>query len=164
MKQDNRIYVILTIVGIIPVIWIAILIAPLIDGGLVKIINELPKSLNNPFNISICENSIKTILIFLFSYLIGIGAYFSTRKNYKKGKEHGSAKWGNTREINKKYKQEPESQNRILTQDVRLGLNAKKHRRNLNTLVIGRKSEQEKQCFMQSLIYYKPLKIVHTSY
>ena len=139
MKQDNRIYIILTIVGIIPVIWFAILTAPFIEGGLVKIINELPRALNNPFNITICENSIKTILIFLLFYLICIGAYFSTRKNYKKGKEHGSAKWGNTREINKKYRQEPESQNRILTQEVRLGLNAKKHRRNLNTLVIGRK-------------------------
>ena len=152
MKQDNRIYVILTIIGIIPVIWLALLVAPLLDGGLAKIINELPVALNTPLKISIVENS-----IFLFSYFIGIGAYFSTRKNYKKGKEHGSAKWGNTREINKKYKQLPESENRILTQDIRLGLNAKKHRRNLNTLVIGRKSVQEKHCFMQNLIYYKLL-------
>ena len=137
MKQDNRIYIILSIIGIIAVIWLALLIAPLTSGGLATIINQLPKKLQNPFNIEICENSIKTVLIFLLSYLIGIGAYFSIRKNYKKGKEHGSAKWGNTKEINKKYKQMPESENRILTQDVRLGLNAKKHRRNLNTLVIG---------------------------
>ena len=139
MKQDNnRIYVILSIIGIIPVIWLALLIAPLLDGGLAKIINELPVALNTPFKISIVENSLKTVLIFLLIYGVSIGAYFSTRKNYKKGKEHGSAKWGNTREINKKYRQLPESENRILTQDVRLGLNAKKHRRNLNTLVIGR--------------------------
>ena len=62
---------------------------------------------------------------------MGIGMYFATRKNYKRGKEHGSAKWGNPKKINKKYKQLPENQNRILTQNVRLGLNAKKHRRNL---------------------------------
>lgn len=123
----------------------------------------MPVALNTPFKISIVENSTKTVAIFLFSYFIGIGAYFSTRKNYKKGKEHGSAKWGNTREINKKYKQLPESENRILTQDIRLGLNAKKHRRNLNTLVIGRKSVQVKHCFMQNLIYYKPLTI-HISF
>lgn len=159
MKQDNRIYVILTIIGIIPVIWLALLVAPLLDGGLAKIINELPVALNNPFKINIVENSMKTVLIFLLIYGVSIGAYFSTRKNYKKGKEHGSAKWGNTREINKKYKQMPESENRILTQNIRLGLNAKKHRRNLNTLVIGRKSVQEKHCFMQNLIYYKPLTI-----
>ena len=134
MKKDNRIYIVISIIGMVAVIWLALIIAPLTNGGLVTIINELPKKLQNPFNITICENSSKTVLIFLLSYLIGIGAYFSTRKNYKKGKEHGSAKWGDTKEINKKYKQLPESENRILTQDVRMGLNAKKHRRNLNTL------------------------------
>ena len=159
MKQDNRIYIILTIIGIITVIWFALLVAPLLNGGLAKIINELPIVLSTPFKIIIVENSVKTVLIFLLSYFVGIGVYFSTRKNYKKGKEHGSAKWGNTREVNKKYKQLPESENRILTQDIRLGLNAKKHRRNLNTLVIGRKSEQGKHYFMQNQIYYKLLTI-----
>lgn len=160
MNQDNRIYVIIAIIGIIPVIWLAILIAPIIDGGLINIINELPSVLNSPFNIQLCENSKKTILIFLLMYGMSIGLYVSTRRNYKKGKEHGSAKWGNARAINKKYKQSPESENRILTQNIRLGLNAKKHRRNLNTLVVGRKSVQVKHCFMQSLIYFKPL-IIH---
>lgn len=139
MNQDNRIYVIISIIGIIPVIWLAILIAPILDGGLIDIINQLPTVLNNPFNIQFCENSKKAILIFLLIYGMAIGLYVSTRKNYKRGKEHGSAKWGNARIINKKYKQSPESENRILTQNIRLGLNAKKHRRNLNTLVVGRK-------------------------
>ena len=138
MNQDKRIYVILSIIGIIPVIWFALLIAPLLDGGLVKIINEIPLKISQPFDIEICENSMKAILFFLLAYSISIGAYFSTRRNYKKGKEHGSAKWGNPRTINKKYKQLPESENRILTQNVMIGLNAKKHRRNLNTLVVGR--------------------------
>ena len=93
--------------------------------------------MQTPFNIEFCENSMKTILFFLLVYVVGIGAYVSTRKNYKKGKEHGSAKWGNPRVLNKKYKQLPESENRILTQNVMLGFDAKKHRRNLNTLVIG---------------------------
>ena len=117
MKKDNRIYIVISIIGMIAVIWLALIIAPLTNGGLATIINELPTKLQKPFNITICENSSKTVLIFLLSYLIGIGAYFSTRKNYRKGKEHGSAKWGDTKEINKKYKQLPESENRILTQD-----------------------------------------------
>ena len=79
MKQDNRIYVIMTIIGIVPIVWLGLLVAPLLNGGLTKIINELPISLNNPFNIIICENSIKTVLIFLLIYGISIGAYFSTR-------------------------------------------------------------------------------------
>jgi len=160
MNQDNRIYVIISIIGIIPVIWFALLVAPIIDDGLINIINELPTVMNNPFNIQICENSKKTILIFLLIYGMSIGLYFSTRKNYKRGKEHGSAQWGNAKVINKKYKQAPESENRILTQNIRLGLNAKKHRRNLNTLVVGRKSVQVKLCFMQNRTYFK-LQIIH---
>ena len=136
MNQDKRIYIILSIIGVIPTIWLAFLIAPLLDGGLIRIINELPLKISQPFNIELCENSMKTVLFFLLIYIVSIGAYFSTRKNYKKGKEHSSAKWGNPRTINKKYKQLPESENRILTQNVMLGLNAKKHRRNLNTLVV----------------------------
>lgn len=138
MKQDNRTYIILILIGLIFVVWFAILIAPL-DGGLIKIIAELPQILKNPFNINICENSLKTIFILVLFYFVGIGVYFSTRKNYKRGKEYGSAEWGNPREINKKYKSFIESENRILTQNIRIGLDAKRHRRNLNTLVIGRK-------------------------
>ena len=93
MKKDNRIYIVISIIGMIAVIWLALIIAPITNGGLATIINELPAKLQRPFNITICEDSSKTVLIFLLSYLIGIGAYFSTRKNYRKGKEHGSAKW-----------------------------------------------------------------------
>ena len=53
MKKDNRIYVVLTIIGIIPVIWLALLIAPLAEGGLAKIVKELPSALKIPLNIKI---------------------------------------------------------------------------------------------------------------
>ena len=68
---------------------------------------------------------------------MGIGIYFSTQRNYRMREEHGSAKWGNARAVDKKYRQSPYSDNKLMTQNVRIGLNAKKHRRNLNTLVCG---------------------------
>ena len=40
-------------------------------------------------------------------------------------------------EFDKKYRQKPLSENKLMTQNVCIGLNAKKHRRNLNTLVCG---------------------------
>ena len=46
-------------------------------------------------------------------------------------------KWGSAKAIYKKYRQSPPSENKLMTQNVRIGLNAKKHRRNLNTLVCG---------------------------
>jgi len=68
---------------------------------------------------------------------MGIGVYFSTRRNYRKGEEHGSAKWGNAGMLNKKYQDKNASENKLLTQSVRIGLDGKKHRRNLNILVVG---------------------------
>lgn len=70
-------------------------------------------------------------------YGMGIGIYFSTRRNYRRREEHGSAKWGNAKAVDKKYRQNPPSENKLMTQAVRIGLNGKKHRRNLNTLVCG---------------------------
>ena len=92
---------------------------------------------NNPFQIELCEDSLKTVLVLLLCYGFGIGIYFSTRRNYRRREEHGSAKWGDARAVNKKYCQTPKSENKLMTQNVSIGLNAKKHRRNLNTLVCG---------------------------
>lgn len=106
--------------------------------------------MNNPLNFIWCEDSTKTILIFLCFYILGIGIYESTKKNYRRREEHGSAKWGIASVLNKKYKQKPFCDNKILTQNVAIGLNGKKHRRNLNVLVCGRKSVQVKQDFLEN--------------
>ena len=93
--------------------------------------------MNNPFNITWCSNSLRVLLICLLIYGCGIALYISSKGNYRRGEEHGSAKWGNARAVNKKYYQSPNENNKLLTQNVSIGLNAKKHRRNLNTLVCG---------------------------
>ncbi len=127
------------ILGIILVIWVAILIAPYIDRGLIGIINNFQEITNNPLNLIWCENSPKTILIFICIYILGISIYESTKKNYRRREEHGSAKWGIASVINKKYMQKPLKNNKLLTQNVAIGLNGRKHRRNLNVLICGRK-------------------------
>lgn len=84
------------------------------------------------------EYSLKTVLIFLFFYAMGIGVYFSSRENRRPGEEHGSAKWGVVSQIVKRYADHKERFNNLLfSQTMRIGLNAKKHRRNLNVLVVG---------------------------
>ncbi len=138
MKEDTaRTVKWLSILGIIPTIWLALLIAPYVSGGLSLIIKEFPNAINEPFHLSWCSDSVRTILIFILAYIMGISIYLSSQKNYRRREEHGSAKWGIAREVNKKYKQMPISNNKILTQNVGLGLNGKKHRRNLNVLVCG---------------------------
>ena len=82
-------------------------------------------------------NPLLCILLILAAAVFGICLYYSTKRNYRRGEEHGSAKWGNPKEINRKYMQQPASYNKLLTQQVRVGLDGRKHRRNLNVLVCG---------------------------
>ena len=137
MRDRNNTNIVFYVLGIIPVIWVALLIAPYINGGIVKIIEEFPNLINNLFGLTFCANSIKVSLFFVLIYGMGIAMYESTKRNYRRKEEHGSAKWGNPRFLNKKYQQYPISDNKILTQSVKIGLNGKKHRRNLNVLVCG---------------------------
>lgn len=135
--NDRQAAVILSLIGIIPVVWLGLLIAPSVKGGLPEILTSLMNAMNAPFHIELCEDSVKAVLVLLFCYGMGVGIYFSTRRNYRRREEHGSAKWGSASAVNKKYAQQPKSENKLLTQNAAIGLNAKKHRRNLNTLVIG---------------------------
>ena len=138
MRNDNqKAGVILAACGILPVVWIALLTAPFVGGGLVEVIRNFPIAMQSPFSITVCEDSVKTVLIFLLAYAMGIGIYFSTRRNYRRREEHGSAKWGDAKTLNKKYADKNFSSNKLLTQTVRIGLDGKKHRRNLNVLVCG---------------------------
>ena len=138
MKQGNiKTEIILILIGVLPVIWFALLIAPYMETGIAEMLLGAEDVFTNPFNIKLCENSLRSVLIFLLIYGISIGIYISTKKNYRRGEEHGSAKWGNAESINKKYRQKPDSDNKLLTQRVRIGMNGKKHRRNLNVLVCG---------------------------
>ena len=139
MKRDNdrQTAIILSIVGIVPVIWLALLIAPSISGGLPEIAANLATLFDNPFSIKLCGDSLKTVLIFLLIYGITIAVYLSSVRNYRKREEHGSAKWGNAGQVNRKYAAKPKTENKILTQNVAIGLGGHKHRRNLNALVCG---------------------------
>ncbi|WP_195294999.1 VirD4-like conjugal transfer protein, CD1115 family [Faecalitalea cylindroides] len=137
MRNDNKDVLIILGIFTIPVVWLALLIAPYINNGLIEALPYLTKAINEPFHITLCKNTLKTIFIFLLIYGIGIGTYFSTLRNYRRQEEYGSAKWGSASKVNKKYADKTYSKNKILSQNVRIGLDGKKHRRNLNTLVIG---------------------------
>ena len=137
MRNDNKDVLIILGIFTIPVVWLALLIAPYINNGLIEALPYLTKAINEPFHITLCKNTLKTIFIFLLIYGIGIGIFFSTLRNYRRQEEYGSAKWGSASKVNKKYADKTYSENKILSQNVRIGLDGKKHRRNLNTLVIG---------------------------
>ena len=124
----------------LPVIWwAAILIADAIQPGrnLFELMEVLTEKLNHPFQLHYTEYTIKSMLVCTLLYAAGIGIFYSSQKNYRRGEEHGSARWGDARQICKKYSQKPYSQNILLTQNFRISLDTHKHRRCLNILVVG---------------------------
>lgn len=139
MRQDklSKQNVILYLCGIIPVVWLGLLIAPCLKDGLPGLVQQFGSVMQNPFQIQLCEDSVKTVLTLLLVYGIAIGVYLSTEHNYRRREEHGSAKWGSARTVNRKYRAAAPEDNKIFTQNVRMGLDGRKHRRNLNTVVVG---------------------------
>lgn len=137
MKPQRRTPLWVYALGIIPAVWLALLLAPSVSGGLAGIIQALPGAMNHPFKIIWCEDSLRTVLLFLAAYGLGVGIFLSTRHPYRRGEEHGSAQWGNVQAVNRKYADKHFENNKLFTQHVRMGLDTHKHRRNLNTVVIG---------------------------
>ena len=112
---------ILYVCGILPVVWLALLAAPLLEGGLGTLLEGFGTALENPFHIIWCDKSLKTLLIFLMLYCLGIGIYVSNERVYRRREEQGSARWGDPGAVSKKYRQGG-NENKLLTQQVALGL------------------------------------------
>ena len=136
MKRENN-PLVLCLFGILPVVWLGLLLAPAAHGGLPEIVARFPAVMNDPFHIELCGDSLKTVLVLLCAYGLAVGVILSSRRNYRRGEEHGSAKWGSARTVNRKYRAAEPEDNKIFTQNVRMGLDGRKHRRNLNTVVVG---------------------------
>ena len=124
----------------LPFVWwaaaiTACAIAP--DKNFIQILETLSEKLEQPFFITYTPYTFQGILIFTAAYFLGIGIYESQKRNYRRGVEHGSAKWGNVSEICRRYCEKRYTQNLLLTQHFRMGLDGYKHKRNLNVLVVG---------------------------
>ncbi|WP_405315360.1 VirD4-like conjugal transfer protein, CD1115 family [Faecalibacillus faecis] len=137
MRKDKQVELVFYFVGAVFIAWLSVLVAPCIHEGLFEAIIYLNDAMNSPFSFELCQDTLKCILmsesIYSFSYL----AYYYNRKNYRRNEEYGSAKWANNKAVNKKYTEKDYYSNKILSQNVRIGLDGRRHRRNLNTLVIG---------------------------
>ena len=137
MSAGRKETIIAGVAGIIPVTWLALKLAPYCEEGLFAAFARFDEIFDKPFSITLCHDSLRMVLILNLIYIMGIGIYISMQKNYRRGEEHGSARWGDASQVNRKYEAKPASENKLLTQNVRIGLDGRKHRRNLNVLVIG---------------------------
>ena len=122
------------LIGIIPVVWLALLLAQSLGGGLPELLQNLTRALEHPTNIVWTDKSLPTILICLAAYGMAVLLYRTNQGRTRDGEEHGSAVWATPASVNAQFAQKDSIP---LTQHVRLGLDTHKHRRSLNVLVIG---------------------------
>ena len=122
------------LIGIIPVVWLALLLAQSLGGGLPELLRNLTRALEQPTNIVWTDKSLPTILICLAAYGMAVLLYRTNQGRTRDGEEHGSAAWATPASVNAQFAQKDSIP---LTQHVRLGLDTHKHRRSLNVLVIG---------------------------
>lgn len=122
------------LIGIVPVVWLALLLAQSLGGGLPELLQNLTVALEQPTNIIWTDKSLPTILICLAAYGMAVLLYRTNQGRTRDGEEHGSAAWATPASVNAQFAQKDSIP---LTQHVRLGLNTHKHRRSLNVLVIG---------------------------
>ena len=119
---------------LLPTVWFALILAPCLGGSLVDVFSRLTERIQTPWQIEWCADSPRSILMCLLLYGFGGLVYFGTRPNLRQGEEHGSAKWGSPKELNRQLAQKL---NFPLTRHVKIGMDTHKHRRNLNILTLG---------------------------
>jgi len=135
LKQTNRAGDLLgCLLFYIPVVWAALLLAQSLGGSLADILSNLTAALEHPLDIHWTKYSPLSILICTGAYIITLCVHSANQGRTRDGEEHGSATWASPRQVNAMFAQK---ENKLLTRNVRLGLDTHKHRRSLNVLVIG---------------------------
>lgn len=98
---------------------------------------HLNQVMEKPFENYWNDTSLKAIVTGVFIYAIGMLMYLTSRKKYMPGKEYGTAVFADPRKISRRFADKEDGSNRILSQHVRMSMNTRKTRLNLNYLVIG---------------------------
>ena len=138
------------------VLWLAAIAAYAYEDGmnLFQWMGRFSQVLERPFSIGWTPYTLKYMLVGLLLYGCGIALYYSSRENRRPGEEYGSAKWGNPKELNRKYMDHRHKDaNIILTQRVRLGMDGYITQRNMNILVIGGSGSGKTHYFCKPGLY-----------
>lgn len=139
MRRNQNQNPLLWLLPVPMVLWLAALLATEYKAGMTvsTLMGRFSWLMEHPFSVRWTPHTPKFILWALAAYGFAVALYLSTRENRRPGEEHGSAKWGSAKRLNAKYRDKDPRNNTILTQNVRMSLNGKMHRRNLLQIVIG---------------------------
>lgn len=139
MKQQNNSNLLPWLLLAVPVLWTGAALASGYREGMTifDLMGRFSIILERPFDIRWTPYTLKFMVVALVLYAFAITLYFSSRQNKRPGEEHGSAHWGNVHTLNLKYRDKDPHNNVILTQNLRMSLNGRKHLRNLLQIVVG---------------------------
>lgn len=127
----------------IPVLWLALLGGGCCGEGvrLLAWLNAFSAALQTPFVIHITAYTKKFVLAALALYGFAIAWYYAEKGNRRPGEEHGSAYWGNAREVCAHFKTRRKDRYLLISKHIRISMNVRKlppqHQVNANILVIG---------------------------
>lgn len=87
------------------VLWLAVIAACVYEDGmnLFQWMGCFSRALERPFSVRWTAHTLKFMMGSVFLYGCGIALYYSGRENRRPGEEYGSAKWGDPKELNRKY-------------------------------------------------------------
>ena len=156
--RDNLIALVL---GGIGVVWLGAVMAYAYEDGmdLVELMGCFAVVVEHPFAIEWKPHTPVFMVGAVGLYLCAVMLYYSTRQNRRPGEEHGSAKWGNVKTLNRKYRDKQPENNVILTQNLSMSLNGRKHMRNLLQIVVGGSGSGKTRYLAKPNIY-----LANTSY
>ena len=139
MKQQNNSNLLPWLLLAVPVFWAGAALASGYREGMTifDLMGRFSIILERPFDIRWTPYTLKFMLVGLVLYAFAVTLYFSSCQNKRPGEEHGSAHWGNVHTLNLKYRDKDPRNNVILTQNLRMSLNGRKHLRNLLQIVVG---------------------------
>ena len=139
MKQQNNSGPLPWLLLAVPVLWAGAALASGYqeDMTIFDLMGRFSIILERPFDIRWTPYTLKFMVVALVLYAFAVTLYFSSRQNKRPGEEHGSAHWGNVHTLNLKYRDKDPHNNVILTQNLRMSLNGRKHLRNLLQIVVG---------------------------
>ena len=139
VKQQNNSGPLPWLLLAVPVLWAGAALASGYREGMTvfDLMGRFNIILERPFDIQWTPYTLKFMVVGLVLYAFAVTLYFSGRQNKRPGEEHGSAHWGNVHTLNLKYRDKDPHNNVILTQNLRMSLNGRKHLRNLLQIVVG---------------------------
>lgn len=119
------------------VVWLGILASDCCEEGvkLTEFLSLLSERLQHPFQLSLNGYTVRCVFAALCMYALAVGYYYTSKGNKRTGEEYGSAKWGDAAALNRKYRDKTD--NIILSQHISMGLDGRRHKRNLNVIVVG---------------------------